>query len=88
MLSKHAKIRMQQRGLPLAAIEIVLDIGRFEYVGNGAELVYLDRFGRQVAKSIFRAKGIGDCCLDAYLIRNSDGTVVTIGHRYTAIKRH
>ena len=88
MLSRHARKRMQQRGVPYAVVDILLDFGRAEHDGHGGEIIYLDSNDRRVARPLFREFGIGDHCLNAYLVVGSNGNVLTIGHRYVAIKHH
>jgi hypothetical protein len=65
-LSRHARARMQQRGIPAAALELLLDHGRVRPAGGGRDIVFLD---------------------NKYAIVESDGTVITVGHRYRRIPR-
>lgn len=88
MLSKHATKRMRQRGLHPAAIDLLYDVGRFEYVGRGVELVYLDRAGKKAARALLKDLCISDHVLDAYLVCDSDGRILTIVHRYNPVKHH
>jgi hypothetical protein len=46
-LTQHAKTRMQQRGIPLSALECLLDYGRFQYDHRGAAIVFLDKAARR-----------------------------------------
>lgn len=88
MLTKHAAKRMRQRGLPPAVIDLLYDVGRFEYVGRGVELVYLDRAGRTAARGLLKDLNISDSVMDAYLVCDSGGRILTIGHRYNPVKHH
>lgn len=88
MLTKHAAKRMRQRGLPPSVIDLLYYVGCFEHVGPGIELVYLDRSGRAAARGLLNDLNIPDSVLDAYLVCDSDGRILTIGHRYNPVKHH
>ena len=73
-LTRHARTRMQQRGINTAALSALLDYGRVARAGRGRDIVYFDkrtraRFG------------------NSYAILASDGTVITVGHRTRRINR-
>jgi len=88
-LSDHARVRMQQRGIPGAALECLLDYGRVEHDHHGGAIVYLDKAAR---RRLLREQGreslrqLGKR-LDAYAVISTDGTVTTVGHRYKRIWR-
>ena len=89
-LTQHARQRMQQRGIPQQAIDYVLSYGRVSHDHRGACVVWLDkrsraRLGREAGRQVIRKL---DKHLDAYVVTNTDGTVVTVGHRYRRIRRH
>jgi hypothetical protein len=46
-LSQHAATRMQQRGIPPAALECLLEYGRLQYDHCGAAIVFLDKAARR-----------------------------------------
>ena len=89
-LTQHARQRMQQRGIPQQAIDYVLAYGRVSHDHRGACVVWLDkrsraRLGREAGRQVIRKL---DKHLDAYVVTDTDGTVVTVGHRYRRIRRH
>ena len=90
MLSKHAKVRLQQRAIPLFTIDLLLDIGVFEHRNNGLDLVYFNRRGKHEAINLMKDYGLKQIehCLNAYLIKSSDGLIVTAGHRTKRINRN
>ena len=51
ILSRHASMRMQQRGIPESAIDIIAIHGRVVQERNGAERIYL---GRKESETIVR----------------------------------
>ena len=89
-LTQHARQRMQQRGIPQQAIDYVLSYGRVSHHHHGACVVWLDkrsraRLGREAGQQVIRKL---EKHLDAYVVTDTDGTVVTVGHRYRRIRRH
>lgn len=90
MVTRHAQIRMQQRGVPPLILEWLLEYGATEYDGHGGRVRYFDKDAR---RRIGRAKG--DIVLrrmheffDSYAVLAEDGAVITVGHRYKKTKRH
>jgi hypothetical protein len=88
--TRHACERMQQRGIPRQAVEVVLAYGRVSHDHHGSRVVWLDKRararlcreeGRCVASSL-------DKHLDTYAVIGPDGMVVTVGHRYRRLWRH
>ena len=79
---------MQQRGIRAEALEALLDFGRTAHVDRGREIVFFDKAARArlarhnpfVAKEAERLRR-------TYAILGSDGTVITVGHRYRRIPR-
>jgi uncharacterized protein DUF4258 len=84
----HARARMQQRGIRAEALEALLDFGRTAHVDRGREIVFFDKAARArlvrqnpaVAREAERLRR-------TYAILGSDGTVITVGHRYRRIPR-
>jgi hypothetical protein len=90
MYSDHARVRMQQRGVPPLIVEWLLQYGAQVYDHRGARIRYFDKKSR---KRIRRA--VGDIALrrlhelfDCYAVVAEDGTVVTVGHSYGRIRKH
>jgi hypothetical protein len=83
-LTEHARIRMQQRGIPPAALEVLLDYGREAHDHRRGCLVVLfnkrcrrilaEQLGRQGIRAVERH-------LNAYAVVGPDDAVVTVGHR-------
>ena len=87
-LTQHARIRMQQRGIPSAALEMLLLFGREAHKHrDGRRVVLFDKRGRrklaeQIGGDVFRRI---ERYLDAYAVVGPDDAVVTVGHRYRRI---
>ena len=89
-LSLHAQQRMQQRGIPLKVVDYLLAYGRVSHDHHGGCVIWLDkrsrsRIGAEEGQKLLRKL---DKHLNAYVVTDTDGTVVTVGHRYRRIKRH
>ena len=89
-LTFHAQQRMQQRGISLQAIDYVLTYGRVSHDHRGSRIIWLDkrskaRIGQKEGRRVLREL---DKHLNAYVVLDSDGLVVTVGHRYRRIIRH
>lgn len=88
--TRHARERMQQRGIPREAIDYVLTYGRVSHDHHGSRVVWLDkraraRLCREEGQDVVSAL---DKHLNAYAVMDGDGVVVTVGHRYRRIWRH
>jgi hypothetical protein len=85
-LTRHARARMQQRGIDTAALGALLDYGRVARAGRGVDIVYFDKRARvQLARAV--AAPAADRVCKSYAVVASDGTVITVGHRTRRIPR-
>ena len=89
LLSPHARVRMQQRGIRRQALDALLDFGAVRHVHSaGREIVFFDKKARarlvrsspEGARAVERLKG-------AYAIVDGTGVVITVGHRFRRIPR-
>jgi hypothetical protein len=88
LLTSHARARMQQRGISSAALDALLDFGRVARAGRGRELVFFDRKARdRLARAKALAAGEATRVCNSYAIVASDGTVITVGHRFRRVQR-
>jgi exonuclease III len=79
-LTTHARVRMQQRGIPAAVLEDLLDYGRAMHDHRGATVLYFDRRARSALRQAGRR-------LDAYAVVGGDGEIRTVGHRFKRLWR-
>lgn len=89
-LTRHAQVRMQQRGIGAEALEDLLAYGRAVHDHHGAEIVFFDhaarrRLAREQGEEALRRLGKR---LRAYAVVGPDGEVRTVGHRSRRIRRH
>ena len=89
VLSKHAAMRMQQRGLSPQVVNWLVMYGRVEHQRGGAKLYYFNKKRRFAIKNDLGREALRGYskCLSAYMVC-SESTVITIGHRYRRIVRH
>jgi len=89
-LTTHARMRMQQRGIPSDAVEDLRDYGCVEHDHRGSEIVYFDKparrrlareHGGQLDERLARLTR-------AYAVLTAGGSVRTIGWRYKRIQRN
>lgn len=87
-LTPHARVRMQQRGISAAALDALLDFGRVANAGGGRDIVFFDKQARaRLARAKAVAAAEAERVCKSYAIVESDGTVITVGHRYRRIAR-
>ena len=79
-VTTHARRRMQQRGIPVAVLEDLLDYGRAMHDHRGAMVLYFDRRARAALHQ-------AGTRLDAYAVVGGDGEIRTVGHRYKRLRR-
>jgi len=87
-LSDHARVRMQQRGIPLRVVDWLAAYGAIDHQ-RGSELFYFTRKARRALQRDLGARVLRryDNCLDAYMVC-VDGQIATVGHRYQRVVRH
>ena len=88
-LTDHARIRMQQRGIPEVALDVLLDYGCTVHDHRGAEIVYFDKRAKE---RLVRERGVENArrlerFLDAYAVVGGDGEIRTVGHRHARLVR-
>ena len=89
-LTTHAKQRMQQRGISRETVDYVLTYGRVSHDHHGGRVIWLDKRSKaQIGKAEgWRVVRELDKHLNAFVVMDSNGLVVTVGHRYRRIMRH
>jgi len=89
MLTAHAQRRLQQRAIPPIVIDLLLNYGELKYDHQGAGIYFFDNKWKGHVRNILRQNGLTqiDHCLDAYLVANNQGNVVTVGHLSRRINR-
>ncbi|MDP2963246.1 MAG: hypothetical protein Q8N54_10855 [Sulfurimicrobium sp.] len=82
-ISSHARVKMRQWGISEAALQGLLAGGRVEQDHLGGKIVYF----AHDARTRFRAE-----CFeqghDSYAVMDSHGEIITMGSRFSRIRRH
>jgi hypothetical protein len=88
-MTRHAEVRMQQRGIARQALESLLSYGAQSHDHRGATVVYFDKRARfrLLREGGRRAYQQVEKQLNAYAVVADDGRVVTVGHRDRRIPR-
>lgn len=87
--TRHARSRMQQRGIPAAFVDRVLRYGREVHDHHGAVVMMFDRAaqarmardGEVAGAPVDRLRGI-------YVVVAADGRIRTVGHRTRRLRWH
>jgi len=75
-------------GVSRATLDALLDFGRVVHVDRGRDIVFFDKKARaRLAKADTKVVREAARLCRTYAILGSDGTVVTVGHRYRRIPR-
>ena len=87
-LTTHAQQRMQQRGITRETVDYVLTYGRVSHDNHGGRVVWLDKRSRLRMEQVEGRRLLRrlDKSLNAYVITDGEGRVVTVGHRYRRIR--
>lgn len=83
-MTRHARVRAQQRGISPQVIDWLLDYGNVHHDRGGTRRVYFDkktrrRIRRDIDATLLRRHEHG---LDAYAVLGADGHLITVGYRY------
>ena len=87
-LSKHARSRMQQRGIKEADVCVALDYGKITY-SKGDKIYALSRkSGAGLPAAVISACFLAERKKPLYIIVTSEGVVKTAGWRYRRLKNN
>jgi hypothetical protein len=88
-LTKHAAARIRQRGVDEQALECLLMYGSAVHDHRGGEILLFDkRAWKRLERSLDRAlvRRVAES-RTLYAVRSSEGSLVTVGHRYRRVWR-
>jgi hypothetical protein len=89
-LTRHAKIRLQQRSIPIELLDLIQDYG-ISIRSHGADRYYLDKEGRRQLKQSLRNsldRKWNERCSKIYVVISDAGAVITAGFRNKRFKRN
>jgi hypothetical protein len=89
-LTKHARTRLQQRGISADVLDCLLAYGRKVHDHRGGEVIFFDHHSRTQLRrdqgdAVFKRL---ETKLGTYAVLGSDGSIITVGHRTKRISRH
>jgi hypothetical protein len=89
LLTDHARVRMQQRGIRPQTVEALLDFGCVRHLhSKGCEIVFFDKKAKaRLARLNPDAAREAEKLTRTYAIMGSNGVVITVGHRYRRVER-
>ena len=87
-LSQHARVRMQQRGIPPRAVELLLEHGAVQHDHHGGRVLYFDNTSQKRLRRMLEPEAVAgmERFFRAYAVLGR-GEVVTVGWRYRRIRR-
>lgn len=80
-ISSHARMKLRQWGISEGALEGLLACGRVELDHLGGKIVYFGQGMNARAESTV-------CCRDSYAVMDRHGEIITVGSRFSRIRRH
>jgi len=85
--SQHGACRLQQRGIPTEALEVLMTFGEAR-VRHGAEVIFMTRRTREEARLALGAQRYARLVdrLGIYAVQASDGQVLTCAKRLRRLK--
>ena len=87
--TRHARTRMQQRGIPADLVDRILRYGREVHDHHGAVVMLIDRAGEARMRRDGEARGVNvDRLRGLYVVMGTDGTIRTVGHRTRRLHSH
>ena len=86
ILTKHAAVRTQQRGISGDAISTILNYGHFNYTRGGAKTWSMNRLEKQFAKADLGQKYINIEKQLGYLVISNEGVLITAAHSFKRLR--
>jgi hypothetical protein len=87
--SRHSAARRQQRGIPPLILQWLQDFGREQHDGHGCRIYWFDKRARRRIQQFAGREPVRRMheWLDAYVVIDGTGHMVTVGPRYRRIWR-
>lgn len=89
-MTHHAMKRMQQRGIPERVLPLLFEYGEEEYDHHGTVTLYFNKRSRERLSKTMPEDELKRLtnALNAYVVLDKDGAVVTVGHRTQRINHN
>jgi len=86
-MTKHAKIRQQQRGIPPIIIDLLIGYGTEANAGSQATTHYFDKAARKrLYGYVGGLSALFEEYLDYYAVVAADGSVITVAPRIKRLR--
>lgn len=88
MKTKHAKLRMQQRGIPPIVVQWLEDYGDKVHDHQGGIIMHFSKRAKRRLENAVGREPVRRMheWLRAYLVKSTEGFLITTGIRYQRIK--
>lgn len=87
IMTNHAKMRQQQRGIPPIVVDLLIEYGTETRAGSHATTHYFDKAARRrLQVYVGRLAGLFEEYLDYYAVVAADGSVITVAPRIKKIR--
>lgn len=82
-LSRHASIRVQQRGIPRWFLNVLVTHGKTKHDGHGAMLKTVDKSTRRRLQLLLTREEYAQAerFFDIYAVVAADDSIITVAHR-------
>jgi len=87
IFTKHASIRVQQRGVNREIVGLLLKVGRKTHCGAGSLRYTFTPAARRRLKNIIPAKRYAqiESKLNSFAVVSSTGEIITVGHQFKRV---
>lgn len=86
-MTRHAKIRAQQRGIPPIVVDLLIEYGTEAKAGLQTTTHYFDKAARRRLQIYAgRLAGMLEEYLDYYAVVGKDGSVITVAPRIKKVR--
>ena len=85
--TRHARARMQQRGIDRITLDTLLSYGREAHDHHGAVILYMDKAAQRRLAEASNTKNRARRLAGLYAVLSRHGQVITVGHRTRRINR-
>lgn len=79
IITDHARVRMQQRAIPMLAVDLLLQFGKRHYASGAIQLDFDKRARRRIAEYV-APDTPSEKLMKTYAVVNGE-RLITVGHR-------
>jgi hypothetical protein len=81
--TKHANIRMQQRGISAVVLQYLQEVGEISHDGHGARLLTFSKKSKSRLRKMLEQKEYAriESKLNVYAVVSEHGSIITVGYK-------